>query len=62
MIHTFFFYKQPSCDNNIKNGLKIEQLAKQPSLSPLLVARLECTFIRTLSKLSECDDLGTVVL
>ena len=27
----FFFNKQPSCEgSNIKNGLKIKQLAKQP--------------------------------
>ena len=27
-----FFYKQPSCyGSNVKNGLKVKQLAKQPS-------------------------------
>ena len=28
----FLFYKQPSCyGSNVKNGLKVKQLAKQPS-------------------------------
>ena len=28
-----FFYKQPSCStSNIKNGLKVKQLAKQPPM------------------------------
>ena len=32
IVHCTRFYKQPSCKgSNIKNGLKVKQLAKQPS-------------------------------
>ena len=34
-----FFYKQPSCyGSNVKNGLKVKQLAKQP---PTLKVRMQ---------------------
>ena len=37
----FCFYKQPSCSGpNIKNGLKIKQLAKQPSTLKTLMQKI----------------------
>ena len=37
--NTRFFYKQPSCQgSNVKNGLKVRQLAKQP---PMLKALMQ---------------------
>ena len=35
-----FFYKQPSCStSNIKNGLKVKQLAKQPPMLKTLLQK-----------------------
>ena len=43
-----FFYKQPSCStSNIKNGLKVKQLAKQP---PMLKTLLQKNCGWTMSK------------
>ena len=37
--NTRFFYKQPSCQgSNVKNGLKVRQLVKQP---PMLKALMQ---------------------
>ena len=36
-----FFNKQPSCDgSNVKNGLKIKQLAKQPLMLKTLMQKI----------------------
>ena len=37
----FLFYKQPSCyGSNVKNGLKVKQLAKQPSALKMLIQNI----------------------
>ena len=34
------FYKQPSCKgSNVENGVKVKQLAKQPSMSKMLMQK-----------------------
>ena len=41
--YTYFLYKQPSCyRSNVKNGLKVKQLAKQP---PTLKTRIQKNFV-----------------
>ena len=49
-----FFYKQPSCyGSNVKNGLKVKQLAKQPSTLKKFGWTLNFTFsILSLLKLN----------
>ena len=42
---TRFFYKQPSCEvSNVKNGLKVKQLAKQPPTLKTLIKKILVEF------------------
>ena len=41
IVHCTRFFKQPSCKgSNIKNGLKVKQLAKQPSTLKTLMQKI----------------------